>query len=795
MRRARQWAIILVVFTVVFSMFGGTALGASTRFALVTDVTGTVKVTKAGGTKEIRVFDGMGLNEGDKLKVEKGSSVTLKVADREDEVVLGENWNGTLSKLKSNSSGGGDTAVKTWAGSMYNKVEKITGSSSTYKVETPTAVMGVRGTHFTVLIDPITGLPTMFVSAGRVAASDTNERSSVVVLPTQQVTAYPGVHPSAGVEYVKPEQLVKIADDEVIAALLRNKQQIDEENQEILEGIAQEEGTLDLSEAEELEKYKSNVENALFNFMKTALDTGAIPEEEIENIIRTANQSISDGQRQYDLNREVPPINQTAGVDPAAAAERQRQLQQAEQKKQQQVQQKEEKKQEIATNFGQVLQQVVQQVQQQQQANQQAQQQKQQEAADRLLDQLTAAQRQALEQRLEEKKQQQQQQETRRDNGTQQPTQQTGGTGNSGGGSTTQPVSITVTSNKTDVVYGDSVTLTANLVISFTTTPVPNDVEVTFNKQVGSARTAIGKVKTADGKAVLTLSGADMQKLDIGSNWISVNYPGTSTTQSSNSVAKEVKVAKSKTKVALEPSTPSAPGNTVTFTASVQEDDLGTVQPEGYVKLMNGAQELDRQLINPATGKATLTASFANAGSYKLTAVYEGSNYFAGSTSAEMTHEVKLTQQTLKLSKVNGTATNTFNLEIRLDNFVAPSEVYGAQIHFLSNQNLTFLSASDAKHTYFNDDKFADFDHTAEILKKQDGTVTVNGTPVPKRETIYALTLFGTGTAVAFDGDALFATIPFQYSGSGSLEIVHIQFVDKNGAPIVVEDLSTTIAY
>jgi hypothetical protein len=70
--KVERWSLAVLAFCLIFSMFGGTVFGASARYAIVTEVVGTVTVQKAGGSLEIPVYTGMELHEGDRLSVGKG---------------------------------------------------------------------------------------------------------------------------------------------------------------------------------------------------------------------------------------------------------------------------------------------------------------------------------------------------------------------------------------------------------------------------------------------------------------------------------------------------------------------------------------------------------------------------------------------------------------------------------------------------------------------------------------------------------------------------------------------------
>ena len=771
-----------LIFTILFSTFGGTAFGASTRVALVTEVTGTVKVTKAGGTKEMRAFTGMGLNEGDKVKVEKGSSLTLKVADAKDEVVLGENWSGTLSKLSSS------TAFKAWAGSMYNKVEKVTGSSKNYRVETPTSVMGVRGTHFTVSIDPITGLPTMFVAAGKVEAQQLDSQQSTVVLPSQQIVLYPDTAPEAGVGYLDPGQLVGIADDEVIAKLLLSKQLIDEENEEILDTLPNdgdvEESTLDLTEEEALDRYARNVSNALYAILRTSVDSGMISEEEAEEIINQANQAIPDAGRQFDLDRPVPPIDRGAGIDPAAEQRRLQALQQAQQQSQRNSQRKDELRQEIEEEAAPIVERAEKKSQQQQQQNEQATQTRSEETVTKVLSNLSPAEQAALRELIEDIKQEEVQQEEKRDTTT--PTTGTGNGSGSGSGTGGTPerraTTTTVTSTKSAIKRGETLTLRAT--VSVTGGSTVTSGTVTFRR----GTTPIGTASlNGSGMAELAVTSAiSLEYLTVGNNSINASFGGADTLQTSTSLPIAVNVEKAATTVALNGPTESTIGNPLRFTAQVSVLSPGSGTPTGTVRLYEGSELLQTKPVG-ANGTAAFDEfnSTGPAGEKQYRVLYSGDANYGGSEKAEA-HTVKNADPgTPKVSIAKtGAGTGTFTLQVKLDNFTE-KKIYGMQLHFLSDQDVAYQSPSaEANGTYYEDTIFQQPDYTAEMIKKQDGTVD----GAAKRETIYALSLFGSGNAVTVDGDVAAVSIPFTYTGSGDISLVYVQFVDENGDTIAVAD-------
>src|SRR5262249_44361987 len=76
---------------------------------------------------------------------------------------------------------------------------------------------------------------------------------------------------------------------------------------------------------------------------------------------------------------------------------------------------------------------------------------------------------------------------------------------------------------------------------------------------------------------------------------------------------------------------PAAPGQSVTFTATVAVLAPGAGTPTGTVTFMDGNVVL-RTVAVGAGAQATLTTSFAVAGGHTITAVYSGDAFFAGSS-------------------------------------------------------------------------------------------------------------------------------------------------------------------
>ncbi|RKJ19564.1 hypothetical protein D7X33_45730, partial [Butyricicoccus sp. 1XD8-22] len=230
--------------------------------------------------------------------------------------------------------------------------------------------------------------PRVVVGAGVVSTSMNNNSSFTGignVYPGQE--SYPSLIPGNNSTPISPDDLVGSADPSIIESLLRNKRQIDEENRNILDAESPDDlDGFDFLSNDDLQRYKQNVDNALLNILKSALESGSMTEDKVQEILETIN-SESEIPGNVDLDR-IPPI-----LTSPSEQLRQQQREQAEERKRQQVQQKEEKRQEVVNNNASLIQQIIEQQKRLEQANKEAQEKKQQEATDRLLDSLTESQR------------------------------------------------------------------------------------------------------------------------------------------------------------------------------------------------------------------------------------------------------------------------------------------------------------------------------------------------------------------------------------------------------------------
>ncbi len=294
------------------------ASAASSRVAVIKELKGTVKVKKSGGSKEFTAFAKMSLNEGDIVTVGSDGSAVLQFANgssEDDRMTVSANTTLTFSKLKEGKNT--VTKVSVQSGSVWSTVKSIKSASDEYTLETPTAIMGVRGTNLLVYVDPVTGDSkfVIFSGVGQIAPTNTRTISQppdVVVLPNHQVTIddrnqttqFPGevipIDLSSFLNGVSPQ---------VIESIIGAKNAIDQENQQFIEKKKQEleagqPGTPTGSSAD-LDRIIQNLNNLITNMLQEALKGNKITPSELQKLVDEANPTLN---KKIDLANTPPQV-------------------------------------------------------------------------------------------------------------------------------------------------------------------------------------------------------------------------------------------------------------------------------------------------------------------------------------------------------------------------------------------------------------------------------------------------------------------------------------------------------
>ncbi|MGW4076761.1 beta strand repeat-containing protein [Streptomyces asiaticus] len=232
----------------------------------------------------------------------------------------------------------------------------------------------------------------------------------------------------------------------------------------------------------------------------------------------------------------------------------------------------------------------------------------------------------------------------------------TGVAGSSASGSVTvgQAASTTaLTITPASPVCGQPVTLCAQVTTTSPGTCAPTGT-VTFT--IAGGPTLTGTLN-ASGQACVTTSA-----IPVGTHGVTASYGG-NTGVAGSSASGSVTVGQASTTTTLTSSpNPSAPGQNVTFTATVTAVPPATGIPTGNVTFVISGGPTLIGTLNGA-GQATVSTNTLTTGAHTVTATYGGDTCFAGSTSPTITQNVvaaptgttvTATPATIRL-RINGT--------------------------------------------------------------------------------------------------------------------------------------------
>jgi hypothetical protein len=377
---------VMMVFMLAFGLIGpmltSPALAASSRAATVVEVTGTAYLKKAGGSKPYRIYKKMTINQNDTIITEKQSSVVLSIVDQEDEVTIGEKSEVYVADLLE-QSGGTKTTLNLSSGSVYSAV-KPKGSSNTYRIETPNATMGVRGTHFIVALDMRTGAVKLLVNAGIVETSGNEEDHSLIVYPAYQSTIFDRLIGDSNI-IVAPESMDDIPPS-ILEKLLQNRQIIEQEILELFESIEELGGTAPPDVAN-FDPYKQFAVDLVGNIIRRAVDREDLDPEFKLRLERELSQ--------------LEELNENLYED--AFTQEALELREQARKRQEEARaQREENKRQVAESKQELLDRLQRQKEELERANQKAEEEAKKDAVDRFLKDMTEEQREQFRQRVEE---------------------------------------------------------------------------------------------------------------------------------------------------------------------------------------------------------------------------------------------------------------------------------------------------------------------------------------------------------------------------------------------------------
>jgi|GEM_PF-3534240 len=277
------------------------------RVAIVTELKGTVNVKKSGGSKTFAAFKNMTLNEGDTVTTAKGGKLVLELSSskaEQDSITIGENSQVTFTTMKDDK--GTKTKMNVWAGSLWVKVKSITNASDQFELETPTAIMGVRGTHFLVHVSPQTGITTLSSLSGIITGKHTANKSDSQVLPAQQIVLLPEEKggPQDLVTIIDLEELVAGAGPDIIREIIRASKDIQEENDRMIKRWI-ESGPPSTISVDDLSRISGNLNRLVDQVVKEAIKQQQLTKDEAKRLADQVNPALP-AKNKIQLDEEQP---------------------------------------------------------------------------------------------------------------------------------------------------------------------------------------------------------------------------------------------------------------------------------------------------------------------------------------------------------------------------------------------------------------------------------------------------------------------------------------------------------
>ncbi|TFE30777.1 FecR domain-containing protein [Cohnella luojiensis] len=319
-----QFIAALLVALPLLGVLAKETSAASSRVAVIKELKGTAKVKKSGGSKEFTAFTKMSLNEGDILAVGTGGSTVLQFANgtsEDDQMAVSSNTTLTFSKLS--DSKGTTTKVSMLKGSVWSNVKSIKNEEDQFTLETPTAIMGVRGTNLYMTVDPITGDAKLVIVSGIGKITPKNEKKNsqdIYIFPNQQITIDDREETDKFQDEIIPIDIGDImenASPNVIEAIIKSKESIDKENDEFIkkqrekldsdrpEIIDEISGRYEgIKTLEDLNRITRNLDNLIGNIINNAIKENKVDKDELQKLIDKANETLT---KKLDLDKIVPP--------------------------------------------------------------------------------------------------------------------------------------------------------------------------------------------------------------------------------------------------------------------------------------------------------------------------------------------------------------------------------------------------------------------------------------------------------------------------------------------------------
>lgn len=182
--------IFLIMLFLMTAVFAQKQNSAKIKFVI-----GNVQRLPANQTSWIRAKINGKVFEGDRIKTAPSSRVEIEMPDG-SKLRIDQSTIFDIKEIKTKENDGEDKmSFSLWAGNIWAKFKKVLSSRQTRRIETPTAVVAIRGTELEVNVDKQLTTKVSVVE-GLVAVSSKDVDGQVMVGTNQQTTVRKGFAPT-----------------------------------------------------------------------------------------------------------------------------------------------------------------------------------------------------------------------------------------------------------------------------------------------------------------------------------------------------------------------------------------------------------------------------------------------------------------------------------------------------------------------------------------------------------------------------------------------------------------------
>jgi hypothetical protein len=188
-------AVLFILSSIFISMNFKNSESVKVKF-----VVGLVEYRSSGTYETKRLTTKVNLLAGDEVFTKLQSRAELELFDGSI-IKIGESSVFQIKEMEKKSESSSLMSFGLKIGSIWAKFKKVFSSSSEREIQTPSAVVAIRGTELGITVEPATGKTKVQVKEGTVSVKDNKSKGEVYVNGNQQTTIEQGKEPNKPFRY------------------------------------------------------------------------------------------------------------------------------------------------------------------------------------------------------------------------------------------------------------------------------------------------------------------------------------------------------------------------------------------------------------------------------------------------------------------------------------------------------------------------------------------------------------------------------------------------------------------